>query len=133
MSGLKSQKVGKSWEQEILDVYYKRGHQGFKIATEISGTCFDIILIKHAGVMCIEAKHIQGDKLYFKGSGLSKKQDEINHFIKHCNTNVYIFVKSDKTGKWFTSWLQAYPIFKEKGYIDVNDCMKMDWGEEHDA
>lgn len=133
MSGLKSQKVGKTWEQEILDVYYKRGHQGFKIATEISGTCFDIILIKHAGVMCIEAKHIQGDKLYFKGSGLSKKQDEINHFIKHCNTNVYIFVKSDKTGKWFTSWLQAYPIFKEKGYITVDDCMKFDWGEEYDA
>ena len=127
MGGLKSQKVGKSWEQEILDVYYKRGFQGFKIATEISGTCFDIILIKHAGVMCIEAKHIQGDKLYFKGSGLSKKQDEINHFIKHCNTNVYIYVKSDKTGKWFTSWLQAYPIFQEKGYITVNDCMKMDW------
>ena len=48
MSGLKSQKVGKTWEQEILDVYYKRGHQGFKIATEISGTCFDIILIQHA-------------------------------------------------------------------------------------
>lgn len=130
MSGLKSQKVGKSWEQEILDVYYNRGFQGFKIATEISGTCFDIILIKDAGVMCIEAKHIQGDKLYFKGSGLSKKQDEINHFIKHCNTNVYIYVKSDKTGKWFTSWLQAYPIFQEKGYITVDDCMKMDWGEE---
>ena len=129
MGGLKSQKVGKKWEQEILDVYYKRGYQGFKIATEISGTCFDIILIKNAGVMCIEAKHIQGDKLYFKGSGLSKKQDEINHFIKHCNTNVYIFVKSDKTGKWFTSWIQAYPIFEEKGYIDVNDCIKMDWGE----
>ena len=130
MGGLKSQRVGKSWEQEILDVYYKRGFQGFKIATEISGTCFDIILIKHAGVMCIEAKHIEGDKLYFKGSGLSKKQDEINHFIKHCNTNVYIYVKSDKTGKWFTSWLQAYPIFKEKGYITVDDCMKMDWGNE---
>lgn len=130
MGGLKSQKVGKKWEQEILDVYYKRGYQGFKIATEISGTCFDIILIKNAGVMCIEAKHIQGDKLYFKGSGLSKKQDEINHFIKHCNTNVYIFVKSDKTGKWFTSWIQAYPIFEEKGYIDVDDCIKMDWGEE---
>ena len=45
MGGLKSQQVGKSWEQEILDVYYKRGFQGFKIATEISGTCFDIILI----------------------------------------------------------------------------------------
>ena len=130
MGGLKSQRVGKSWEQEILDVYYKRGFQGFKIATEISGTCFDIILIKNAGVMCIEAKHIQGDKLYFKGSGLSKKQDEINHFIKHCNTNVYIYVKSDKTGKWFTSWLQAYPIFQEKGYITIDDCMKMDWGEE---
>ena len=130
MSGLKSQQVGKTWEQEILDAYYKKGHQGFKIATEISGTCFDIILIKNATVMCIEAKHIQGDKLYFKSSGLSKKVDEINHFIKHCNTNVYIFVKSDKTGKWFTSWLEAYPIFKSRGYITVDDCIKINWSEE---
>lgn len=125
MSGLKSQKVGKKWEQELLDAYYKKGYQGFKIATEISGTCFDIILIKNATVMCIEAKHIQGDKLYFKGSGLSKKQDEINHFIKHCNTNVYVFVKSDKTGIWYSSWLQLYPIFKEKGYITKEDCIPL--------
>lgn len=125
MSGLKSQSVGKKWEQELLDAYYKKGYQGFKIATEISGTCFDIILIKNATVMCIEAKHIQGDKLYFKGSGLSKKQDEINHFIKHCNTNVYVFVKSDKTGIWYSSWLQLYPIFKEKGYITKEDCIPL--------
>ena len=125
MSGLKSQKVGKKWEQELLDAYYKKGYQGFKIATEISGTCFDIILIKNATVMCIEAKHIQGDKLYFKGSGLSKKEDEINHFIKHCNTNVYVFVKSDKTGIWYSSWLQLYPIFKEKGYIPKEDCIPL--------
>ena len=125
MSGLKSQSVGKKWEQELLDAYYKRGYQGFKIATEISGTCFDIILIKNATVMCIEAKHIQGDKLYFKGSGLSKKEDEINHFIKHCNTNVYVFVKSDKTGIWYSSWLQLYPIFKEKGYITKEDCIPL--------
>ena len=123
MSGLKSQSVGKKWEQELLDAYYEKGYQGFKIATEISGTCFDIILIKNATVMCIEAKHIQGDKLYFKGSGLSKKEDEINHFIKHCNTNVYVFVKSDKTGIWYSSWLQLYPIFKEKGYITKEDCI----------
>ena len=125
MSGLKSQSVGKKWEQELLDAYYKRGYQGFKIATEISGTCFDIILIKNATVMCIEAKHIQGEKLYFKGSGLSKKEDEINHFIKHCNTNVYVFVKSDKTGIWYSSWLQLYPIFKEKGYITKEDCIPL--------
>lgn len=125
MGGLKSQQLGKTWEREILDAYYKKGYQGFKIATEISGTCFDIILIKNATVMCIEAKHIQGEKLYFKGSGLSKKEDEINHFIKHCNTNVYVFVKSDKTGIWYSSWLQLYPIFKEKGYITKEDCIPL--------
>ena len=125
MGGLKSQQLGKTWEREILDAYYKKGYQGLKIATEISGTCFDIILIKNATVMCIEAKHIQGEKLYFKGSGLSKKEDEINHFIKHCNTNVYVFVKSDKTGIWYSSWLKLYPIFKEKGYITKEDCIPL--------
>ena len=123
--GIKQQKVGKSWEQEIINAYYDKGWQPFKIPTEIMGTCFDIILIKSSAVMCIEAKHIQGEKLYFKSSGLYKKQDEINHFIKHCGTKIYIYVKSDKTGTWFSSWLELYPILKEKGYIDINDCIKM--------
>lgn len=130
MGGLTSQSVGKSWEQEILKAYYNRGWQGFKIATEISGTTFDIIVIKNSKAMCIEAKHIQGDKLYFKSSGLSKKEDELNHFIRHNNTNVYLFVKSDKTGKWFTSWLHAYPILKEKGYITKDDCIKINWDDD---
>lgn len=123
--GLKSQQVGKNWEQEIMDVYYKKGMQPIKLATEINGTCFDIVLIKNATVMCIEAKHITGDKLYFKSSGLEKKQDEINHFIKHCNTNVYVFVKSDKTGTWFQSWLNMYPILKQKGYVTKEDCCEV--------
>lgn len=126
MGGLKSQQVGKSWEQEIISMYYDKGWQPFKIPTEIMGTCFDIILIKNSAVMCVEAKHIQGAKLYFKSSGLYKKQDELNHFTRHSNTNVYLFIKSDKTGCFWTSWLEAYPILKEKGYIDINDCIKME-------
>ena len=122
--GIKQQKVGKSWEQEIINAYYDKGWQPFKIPTEIMGTCFDIILIKSSAVMCIEAKHIQGEKLYFKSSGLYKKQDEINHFIKHCGTNIYIYVKSDKTGTWFSSWLELYPIFKERGYVTKSDCIE---------
>ena len=114
MGGLKSQSVGKSWEKQLIDAYYKKGYQPFKISTEIKGTCFDIIAIKNSTVICIEAKHITGDKLYFKSSGLSKKEDEINHFIKHCNTNIYIYVKSDKTGAWFESWLNVYPLLKNK-------------------
>ena len=123
MGGLKSQSVGKSWEQRIIRAYYKRGYQPFKLATEINGTCFDIIAIKNATALCIEAKHTKSDKLYFKSSGLEKKQDEINHFIKHCNTNIYVYVCSDKTGTWFESWLNIYPIFKEKGYITKEDCI----------
>ena len=130
MGGLKSQSVGKSWEQEIINAYYKKGYQPFKISTEIKGTCFDIIAIKNATCMCIEAKHITGDKLYFKSCGLEKKQDEINHFIKHCNTNVYVFVKSDKTGKWFNSWLKIYPILKSKGYITREDCIPFTVGDK---
>lgn len=123
--GIVNQQRGKSWEQEIMDVYYKKGMQPIKLATEINGTCFDIVLIRNATVMCIEAKHITGDKLYFKSSGLEKKQDEINHFIKHCNTNVYVFVKSDKTGTWFQSWLNMYPILKQKGYVTKEDCCEV--------
>ena len=132
MSGIKSQKVGKDWEQELMDAYYKKGYQPIKIATEIAGTCFDIVVIKNATVMCIEAKHISGDKLYFKSSGLSKKVDEINHFIEHCDTNVYIYVKSDITGMWFNSWLNLYPIFKQKGYVTKDDCIPFYLVTKHD-
>lgn len=131
MSGRKSQSVGKNWEQELMNAYYKKGYQPIKIATEIAGTCFDIVAIKNATVICIEAKHISGDKLYFKSSGLSKKVDEINHFIKHCNTNVYIYVKSDITGMWFNSWLNLYPKFKQKGYVTKDDCIPFYLVEKH--
>ena len=125
--GKKAQSVGKQWEQEIMDAYYKKGYQPFKLATEISGTCFDIILIRNAGCMCIEAKHIEGDKLYFKGCGLLKKKDEINHCTQHCSTNIYIFIKSDKVGTFWTTWSIAYPIFKEKGYLNLlEDCIPME-------
>lgn len=123
MGGLKPQQVGKAWEQQIIETYYKKGYQPIKLATEINGTCFDIVLIRKATVMCVEAKHITGDKLYYKSSGLEKKADEINHFIKHSRTNIYIFVKSDKTGTWFNSWLNVYPILKERGYITKEDCI----------
>ena len=82
MSGLKSQSVGKSWEQEIINAYYKKGYQPFKLSTEIKGTCFDIIAIKNSAALCIEAKHITGDKLYFKSSGLEKKQDDCIKILK---------------------------------------------------
>ena len=124
MGGLTSQVNGKKWEQEIIEAYYKKGAQPIKLATEINGTCFDIVVIKNSKVTCIEAKHITGEKLYYKSSGLQKKADEINHFIKHCNTNVYIFVKSEKTGTWFSSWLTIYPILKERGYVTIEDCIK---------
>lgn len=125
--GLKAQQVGKSWEKEIIQSYYKKGYQPFKLATEINGTCFDIILVRGAGCICIEAKHIQGDKLYFKGSGLIKKQDELEHFVNHAKTNVLLYIKSDKVGCFWTTWITAYPIFKEKGYLDlVNDCIPLD-------
>lgn len=124
--GLKAQQVGKSWEKEIIKSYYKKGYQPFKLATEINGTCFDIILVRGAGCICIEAKHIQGDKLYFKGSGLLKKQDELQHFVDHTKTNVHIFIKSDKVGTFWTTWTIAYPIFKEKGYLElIKDCIPM--------
>jgi len=126
MAGLKSQRVGKNWEKEIIDTYYSCGWQPFKIPTELVGTCFDIIMIKNSAVMCVEAKHITGEKLYYKGSGLSKKVDELNHFVRHCNTNVYLFVKSDKTGTWWTSWIAAKKCFDSKGYICKDDCISMD-------
>ena len=75
--------------------------------------------------MFIECKHTTSDKLHYKGSGLYKKRDEIQNFVQKYNTNVYIMIKSDKVGVFWTSWINAKPIFEEKGYLDLKkDCFK---------
>jgi len=55
-----------------------------------------------------------------------KKRDELNHFVERTGNNVYIYVNSEKTGTWWTTWVRAYPIFEKKGYIDINDCFPCD-------
>ena len=123
--GLKQQRVGKSWEEEIMETYFKKGYYVEKRPTQNTGTVYDILVSRSGSVMFIEAKHIVGDKLYYKGSGLYKKRDELDNFVKKTNNNIYIFVKSDITGRFFTTWVNAKKIFEEKGYINREDCIRM--------
>ena len=123
--GLKQQQVGKFFEKEILNYYARKGYWTFKFPTEFYGTICDIMVVKSSTCMFIECKHTTGDKLYYKGSGLYKKRDEIQNFVQKYNTNVYIMIKSDKVGVFWTSWINAKPIFEEKGYLDLKkDCFK---------
>lgn len=117
------QQVGKNWEQQLLDYYHKRGYFSYKFPTEFNGTVCDIIIAKNGSCMFLEAKHTKTDKLYYKGCGIYKKRDEIDHFVKNYNNNIYIMIKSDKLGVYWTTWLKAKPIFEEKGYLDLaKDC-----------
>ena len=123
--GIKQQQVGKSFEQEILSYYRKKGYWSYKCPTEFNGTIFDIIVIRDSSCICIEAKHTTGEKLYYKGCGIYKKRDEIDNFVNKYNTNIYIMIKSDKIGVYWTTWLKARPIFEDKGYLDIQkDCFK---------
>ena len=73
--------------------------------------------------MYIEAKHTKTDKLYYKGCGIHKKRDELDNFVNKYNNNVYIMIKSDKLGVYWTTWVKARPIFEKKGYLDLKeDC-----------
>lgn len=124
--GLKQQKVGKDFEWEILEYYNKRNYFAYKFPTDFNGTIFDIIVVKGGSCLCIEAKHITNDKLYYKGCGIYKKRDELNRFVKRTNNNIYIMIKSDKLGYFWTTWVKARPIFEEKGHLDlVKDCYKV--------
>lgn len=123
---LKQYSVGKKWEDTIIDWYSKKGYFVYKVPTMVSGTVFDIFVARGGSCMMIECKHIDGDKLYYAGSGILKKRDELDHFVKTTNNNIYIYVDSEKTGTWWTTWVEAKPKFEEKGYIDINDCVKMD-------
>ena len=123
--GLKQQQVGKSFEKEILDYYSHKNWWAFKIPTEFNGTICDIILAKNGAVMFVEAKHIVGDKLYYKGCGIYKKRDEIDNFVKKYNCNVYIMIKSDKVGYYWTTWVRSKETFEKQGYLDLEkDCFK---------
>lgn len=123
--GITQQRVGKSWEKQILDYYAKKGYWSYKMPTEFNGTICDIMLVKNSAVMLIECKHTTSDKLYYKGSGIYKKRDELNNFVQKYNTNIYIMIKSDKVGTFWTSWINAKPIFESQGYLDLEkDCFK---------
>lgn len=129
--GITQYKVGKSWEEELLNYYHNKNYWVYKIPTLNNGTVFDIIVVKGGSCLCIEAKHITGDKLYYKGCGIYKKRDELDRFVKKTNNNVYIMIKSDKVGYFWTTWLKAKPIFEEKGYLDLGkDCFKVMLNED---
>lgn len=123
--GIKQYEIGKSWEEDLLKYYHDKNYWVYKIPTSTSGTVFDIIVAKGGSCLCIEAKHITNDKLYYKGCGIYKKRDELDRFVKRSNNNIYIMIKSDKKGYFWTTWLKAKPVFEEKGYLDVEkDCFR---------
>lgn len=127
--GLKQYRIGKKFEEEILTYYDERGHFAYKFPTEFHGTICDIIVSKNGSCMFIECKHTTGDKLYYKGSGIYKKRDELNRFVEKTNNNIYIYIKSDKLGYFWTTWVKAKEIFEEKGYLDLDkDCYSADIG-----
>lgn len=131
--GVTQYKVGKKWEEELMDYYNKRGFYTYKFPTDFNGTICDILVCKNATCMFIEAKHIKGVKLYYKSSGIFKKRDEMNHFVDKYNNNIYIMIKSDKLGIFWTTWINAKPIFEEQGYLDLeSDCFNANIGDDYE-
>lgn len=122
--GMKQYRVGKSWEDEVLDYYSKHGFSTIKLSTDLEGTVFDIVAIKGNKAVCIECKHTTTDKLYYKASGLEHKRDDLNNFCVNGNT-VIIYIKSDKTGTFVIDWNIAKLLFKNKGYITKEDCIEV--------
>lgn len=129
---IKQYEVGKLWEETIIKYYQKKSYWVYKIPTLNNGTVFDIIAIKNGACLCIEAKHITGDKLYYKGSGLLKKTDEIEHFINTTGNNLYLYVKSDTDGCFWTTWVRSSELLKKQGYLSTKDMFKADLGGNYE-
>lgn len=127
------QQVGKSFEDEILEYYYKRCYFTYKFPTANTGTVFDIIAMRGNHSINIEAKHTTSDKLYYKGSGLFKKKYELDNFCSRGN-DLFIYIKSDKlNGYYWITWNIAKIIFEEKGYLDIEkDCKKFWLNKDED-
>ena len=128
--GLKQYSVGKGWEETLLDYYNKRGYFSYKFPTEFNGTICDILIAKNGVCMFIEAKHTKKEKLYYKNSGIYKKRDELDNFVKSTNNNVYIMIKSDKLGVYWTTWVRSRETFETQGYLDLKkDCFCANRGD----
>lgn len=123
---LKQYALGKAWEEKVLKYYSDRGYFAYKMPTMNSGTVFDIIVVRKGAALMIECKNIEDDKLYYAGSGILKKRDELNHFVDTTGNNVYIYVNSKTSGTWWTTWIKARDIFEKKGYIEKSDCFECD-------
>lgn len=123
--GYKAYSVGKNWEEDVMQYYMNKGYATIKLSTDLAGTVFDIIAVKNGMATCIECKHTQTDKLYYKGCGLMHKRDDLDNFCSKGN-DVIIFVKSDVDGTFITTWLNIKDVLKERGYITVKDCVKLD-------
>lgn len=124
--GIKQYKIGKSWEQEVMEYYNKKGYYTYKFPTEFNGTICDLLISRNSSAMFIECKHTTKDKLSYKASGLYKKRDEIDNFVRKYGNDVWIMIKSDIVGNYWLTWSNAKPILEEKGYLDLrNDCIKM--------
>ena len=128
--GLKQYSVGKEWEEELLDYYSKRGFFAYKFPTEFNGTICDIIVAKKGACMFIEGKHTKNEKLYYKSSGIYKKRDELDRFVAKTKNNIYIMIKSDKLGKYWTTWVRSKETFEKQGYLDLKkDCLCANRGD----
>lgn len=123
---LKSYTNGKNWEDEVIEYYNNRGYFVYKIPTMNGGTVFDIIAVRKGTALMIECKHIKGSKLYYKSSGLEKKTNEIDHFIGITGNNLYIYVKSDTDGVFWTTWANSSKLLKKQGYLHTKDMIKAD-------
>ena len=123
--GLKQQQIGKSFEKVILDYYASKSYWSYKIPTEFGGTICDIIVARNGSCLFIECKHTTSNKLYYKGSGIYKKRDELDNFVKKYNCNIYIMIDSDKLGYFWTTWVRSKETFEKQGYLDLEkDCFK---------
>lgn len=128
--GLKQYSVGKEWEETLLDYYNKRGYFSYKFPTEFNGTICDILIAKNGTCMFIEAKHTKNEKLYYKSSGIYKKRDELDNFVKSTNNNIYIMIKSDKLGVYWTTWIRSRETFEKQGHLDLKkDCFCANRGD----
>ena len=123
--GLKQQQVGKSFEDEVMEVYTKKGYLCEKLKTGLNGTCYDINVSRGTNIMRFECKHTNSDKLQYKGSGIFKKRDELNRLYHKYNIDVFIIVKSEIEGCGWLNWSRALPIFESKGYLDFNDLYRI--------
>lgn len=124
MMGKIQQEVGKSFENEMLEILKDKGYWATKLKTGNNGTVFDILAVKNNRAIAIECKNVTHKNSLRFTKEIEKKYDELYNYFE-INNNLYLAIRFDD-GIYFRRWDAAAGDLIYIVGITKDKCQKLD-------